>query len=137
MIDFTALSPSDLASFFVSHQSELDAEGISEEYVMEMLRASKAVAELRPYGFALIQLQPAPGGKEMPHLWALYIDEQRRGSGLGLKFLREILKKYSRDYHMTLYCVGSRRRSFFGRAGFRVETRDGEMRRMTTNPDRR
>jgi hypothetical protein len=52
---------------------------------------------------------------------------------MGRQFVRHLLKRYGVDYHMSLHCSGTRRRAFFGRLGFRIESRDGDMRCMTTN----
>jgi len=132
MTDFAAMSRREIAEFLVAHQSELGIADLTAQKVMESLESGKAVLETREYGFALIQQTPAADGM-IPHLWALFIDNKRRESGLGSRFVREILKKYSARHHMSVWCEGSRRRRFFGRLGFVVEGRFGEVRRMTTN----
>jgi len=135
MIDFTQLSRLELAQFIVHHQAELDAGGIDEHDVLDALATGRAALETRPYGFAIVEQKPTTSGKSMPHLWLVYIAAEHRSSRQGSKFVRELLVRYASDYHMSLYCYGSRRRAFFGRLGFRIESRDGEMRRMTTNTE--
>jgi GNAT superfamily N-acetyltransferase len=132
MIDFAAMSRLEIAEFLVARQSELGIAELTTQKVIESLESGKAVLETRQYGFALIQQTPAADGT-IPHLWVLFIDNERRGSGLGSRFVRELLKKYSAKHHMSVWCEGSRRRRFFGRLGFVVESRFGEIRRMTTN----
>ena len=132
MIDFAALSRLEIAEFLVAHQSELGIADLTAQKVVESLESGKAVLEARQYGFALIQQTPAADGT-IPHLWVLFIDNEQRESGLGSRFVRELLKKYSAKHHMSVWCEGSRRRRFFGRLGFVVESRFGEIRRMTTN----
>ena len=132
MIDFTAMSTLEIAEFIVVHQSEMDIADLTTRKVIDSLESGKAVLETRSYGFALIQRTAAVDGM-IPHLWVLFIDNNQRGSGLGSRFVREILKKYSGRHHMSVWCEGSRRRRFFGRLGFVVEGRVGDTRRMTTN----
>ena len=132
MIDFTAMSTLEIAEFIVAHQSEMGIADLTTQKVIDSLESGKAVLETRQYGFALIQQSPAVDGIIL-HLWALFVDNKQRGSGLGSRFVREILKKYSAKHHMSLWCEGSRRRRFFGRLGFVVNGRLGEARRMTTN----
>ena len=132
MIDFAAMSGAEIAEFLVAHQSELGIVDLTAQDVVDALASGKAVLETREYGFALVQQTPAEDGM-VPHLWALFIDGEKRDSGLGSRFVREILRKYTGKHHMSVSCEGARRRRFFGRLGFVVEGRFGEMRRMTTN----
>ena len=132
MTNFAAMSPREIAEFLVAHQSELGIADLTAHQVIDSLAAGTAALETREHGFALIQYTRTEDGVK-PHLWALFIDSERRGSGLGSQFVREILKQYGGDKHMSLWCEGARRRRFFGRLGFVVEGRLGDMRRMTTN----
>lgn len=131
MTDFSTLDVAQIDAFLADHADELDMDFDAGE-LLDRFAAGSAMLELRPFGFAVITIKPLPAGME-PHLWAIYIDPARRGNRQGHRFMREILRKYSVDYHMTLSCRGAARRRFFGRLGFRVESRDGEWRRMTTN----
>lgn len=133
MTDFTTMSHAEIARFLVTHQSALNAEGITYDDVINRLATGQAILEVRSYGFAVIERSHISEGKFIPHLWVLFVDEKRRGAGLGRKFMKQILAKYSADFHMTLHCHGARRRKFFGQFGFRIESRDGEMRTMTTS----
>jgi GNAT superfamily N-acetyltransferase len=130
--DFAQMSTRQAEAFLVDHQNELEIDGLEPGDITSRVASGTAVVETRKFGVAVLQLKPAPEGA-IPHLWVLYIDPGYRNRGLGIRFVREILKKYAMNYHMTLNCYGSRRRAFFGRAGFRIETRDGDCRRMTTN----
>jgi ribosomal protein S18 acetylase RimI-like enzyme len=132
MTDFSAMSRSEIVDFLVAHQHELGIADLAAEKVNHSLESGEAALEMRPYGFALIQHTPSNDGV-IPHLWALYIDSDKRGSGLGSRFVRELIKQYSTKHHMTVWCDGSQRRRFFGRLGFVVERRVGDIRRMTTN----
>jgi GNAT superfamily N-acetyltransferase len=132
MIDFSAMSGGEIAEFLVTHQSELGIADLTTQKIIDSLESGTAVLETRHYGFALIQQTAAPDGM-IPHLWALFVHDGQRGSGLGSRLVREILKKYSAQHPMSVWCEGSRRRRFFGRLGFVVESRHGEIRRMTTN----
>lgn len=132
-MDFTNMTLADIAAFVAQHQQEMGADGITAEEVTAKVSTGKASLETRPYGFALVELAPTSDGKAIPHLWLLYVSPESRGRALGRQFVRELLAKYAADFHMSLWCEGSRRRAFFGRLGFRVESRDGDMRRMTTN----
>ena len=132
MMDFAAMSRAEIAEFLVAHQSELGIAELTAQEIIDSLQAGTAALETREYGFALIQQTPADDGM-IPHLWALYIDRERRDSGLGSRFVRELVRKYAGKHHMSVSCEGARRRRFFGRLGFVVEGRFGEMRRMTTN----
>jgi GNAT superfamily N-acetyltransferase len=107
--------------------------GVTAQEVVEKVNEGSAVFETRYYGFALVQLAPMDGGKFRPHLWALYVNSEHRGKKLGHLFMRQLLRKFATDYHMTLGCNGAKRRAFFGRLGFRIENREGDYRRMTTN----
>lgn len=136
MIDFTTLTTDELATFAVANQADMDADGITHAEIIERLAEGSAIFAARPFGFALLEQKSSPlDGKMIPHLWLLYVDPTARGKKTGHRFMRELLREFARDYHMSLYCHGPRRRAFFGRLGFRVESRDGEMRRMTTNPN--
>ena len=130
--DFAQMSTRQVEAFFIDHQSELDIDGLEPGNITSRVKNGTAVVETRKSGVAVLQLKPAPEGA-IPHLWLLYIDPSCRNRGVGIRFVRELLKKYAMNYHMTLNCYGSRRRAFFGRAGFRIEARDGECRHMTTN----
>lgn len=132
-MDFTSMSLAELATFIVEHQHEMGAHGITAEEVTAKLETGKASLETRPFGFALVELTPTSNGRAIPHLWLLFISPESRGRSLGRRFVRDLLAQYATEYHMSLWCEGSRRRAFFGRLGFRVESREGEMRRMTTN----
>lgn len=133
MPDFTQLTAAEVADFVETHGAEMDAPDVTSRDVLEALQAARAVLEVRPYGFALIQLQPTSTGSNIPFLWLLYVAPEHRGRGIGSKFVRELLRGYSSEYHMALYCYGAQRRRFFGRLGFVIESREGELRRMTTN----
>ena len=117
-----------LVAFVVEHQKEMGADGITAGELQEKLQSGAAVIEVWDDCFAVVELKGP-----LPHLWLLYVASESRGRRLGSRFLRVLLKKYSSEYHMSLYCEGARRRAFFGRHGFRIESREGEMRRMTTN----
>ncbi len=134
-INFTALSASELIAFAVLRQDEMGVGGLTESDITDALTSGRAVVETRPFGFAVIEQKPTADGKKMPHLWLLFVDQQNRLRGLGRRFVRELLKRYAVDYHMSMYCSGARRRAFFGRLGFRIESQDGNMRRMTTNTE--
>lgn len=130
--DFTTLTDTQLAQFAVAHQDALDIGGLVEADIVTAVAAGSASLERRTYGFAIIEQRPATGGT-IPHLWLLFIAPEHQGKGLGHRFMRELLRQHATVYHMSLYCHGARRRAFFGRIGFRIESRDGDMRRMTTN----
>ena len=130
--DFTTLTDAQLAQFAVAHQDGLDIDGLVEADIVTAVAAGRASLERRPYGFAIIEQRPAAGGT-IPHLWLLFVAPEHQGKGLGHRFARELLRQHATVYHMSLYCHGARRRAFFGRLGFRIESKDGEMRRMTTN----
>jgi len=132
-MDFTEMTLAEIANFVEEHQQEMGAHGNSADEVQAKVSTGKAVLETRTFGFALIELTPTSDGKTIPHLWLLYVFPESRGRTLGRRFVRELLAKYATDFHMSLWCEGPRRRAFFGRLGFRVELREGEMRRMTTN----
>jgi GNAT superfamily N-acetyltransferase len=101
--------------------------------VLQEVQSGAAVIERREYGFAVIF--PSSTKALRPHLWLLFLQPECRGNGLGRKFMRELMSKYSTDYHMTLKCYGPERRKFFGRLGFRVEShnRTTGARFMSTN----
>ena len=122
-----------LASFAELNREELAADGITAADLLHAFESGRAVLEARVHAFAVVQLRDEPDGDQAPHLWLLFVDPEHRGQGVGRELVREIVRKYSADRHMSLYCKGSVRRAFFGRLGFVVESRDGDMRRMTTN----
>jgi GNAT superfamily N-acetyltransferase len=130
--DFTTLTDAQLAQFAVAHQDALDIGGLVEADIVTAVAAGRASLELRPYGFAIIERRSAAGGT-IPHLWLLFVAPEHQGKGLWRRFMRELLHQHATVYHMSLYCHGARRRAFFGRLGFRIESQDGDMRRMTTN----
>lgn len=130
--DFTTLTDAHLVQFAVAHQDALDIGGLVETDIVPAVVAGRASLERRPYGFAIIEQRPATGGT-IPHLWLLFVAPEHQGKGLGRRFVRELLRQHATVYHMSLYCHAARRRAFFGRLGFRIESRDGDMRRMTTN----
>jgi len=129
--DFTTLTAGELALFAVAHQAELGVSGLIEADITEAIAAGRAILELRPYGFAIIEQKAASNGLTIPHLWLLFVSPDRRGKGLGRSFMRDLLRQQSREYPMSLYCVGSRQCKFFGRLSFKIESQDGDMRRMT------
>jgi GNAT superfamily N-acetyltransferase len=136
MTDFSTLKHAEIVTFAISHQEDLGASGLTETEILAALQTGRAVLETRPHGFAVVELKKtAQEGKFIPHLWLLYIDRQLQGRGLGRRFVRELKATYATEYHMSLSCYGPRRRAFFGRLGFRIESKDGDHRRMTTNPD--
>ena len=137
MPDYPSCTAVEIASIATAVQDELGAAGISADDIIQRMQNGRAAIEARQYGFAVIELTQTPDGHFMPHLWLLYIDPAHRGKGYGRQFVRELLAKYSTEFFMSLYCYGSRRRAFFGRLGFRIESKDGEHRRMTTNPQPR
>lgn len=132
-MDFTTMTLADIAAFVAEHQQEMGAHGVTAEEVTTKVSTGMTGLETRPFGFALVELTRASDGKVIPHLWLLYVSPECRGRAFGRRFVRELLSQYATDYHMSLWCEGPRRRAFFGRLGFRVEVRDGEMRRMTSN----
>lgn len=136
MTDFQAMGHAEIAAFVEAHAAEIGGD-LTAAYVQAQLNAGSAVAELRPFGFAIIQHEAAAQGQVIPHLLVLYVDAAERGRGVGHRFMRSLLRHYCKDYHMRLYCAGPARRRFYGRLGFVVESRDGEMRCMTTNRERR
>lgn len=137
MIDFTTMDDAEIATFAVAHRDDLDAGGLEQNNVLEALRSGLAVIERRPFGFAFLRLPKLPNGKSMPFLWLLFVLPEQRGRRLGHHFVRELLAKYSTEYHMSLHCYGAARRRFFGRLGFVVEGRHDEMRQMTTHREHR
>lgn len=130
--DFTAMTVDQVAAFAVAQQDELGIGGLEICDITTAIAEGRAALELRPYGFAVIELKATTAGGPMPHLWLLCLAPQHRNQGQGRRFMRELLQLYAHEYHMSLWCHGARRRAFFGRLGFRIESRDGEMRRMTT-----
>ena len=133
MADFASMSVDGLAAFIEDNRAELAADGVSRADVKTALDQGRAVLETRPHAFAVVEVKRSDSGGLIPHLWLLYVDPSQRGHGLGRAFVRDLLNKYATDYHMSLWCSGAQRRKFFGRLGFVVESRDGDMRRMTTN----
>ncbi len=131
--DFTTMTVDQVAAFVVAHQDELDVGNLTEVDVTDAIASGRAVLEKCAHGFAIIERKPTATGGAMPHLWLLFLSPQYRNQGHGRRFVRELLRLYSAEDHMSLYCHGARRRAFFGRLGFRVESREGDMRRMTTS----
>lgn len=135
MLDFRTMSQADILAFAVDHKEEMGAGGVTPSYLATALATGRAVLEVRLNAFALIEQKAGANGTSTPHLWLLFVDQDHRGQGYGRRFVKELLKAYSADNHMTLRCSGARRRAFYGRCGFVVEARDGEERLMTTNRD--
>lgn len=131
-MDFTKLTLQEIAEFAVAHQDQMGADDIKAEEVVSAVSEGRAALETRDFGFALIEIKAGLGGNFIPHLWLLYVSEHRRGRRMGHTFMRQLLRKYAEHYHMSLWCDGPRRRAFFGRLGFRIESTMGSMRRMTT-----
>lgn len=131
-MDFTSLTLQELSEFAVDHQDQMGECGMTHEDIVSAVCDGRAALETRTFGFALVQLKPGHGGKFIPHLWLLFVSEGQRGRRLGHTFMRQLMRKYSSHYHMSVKCDGPRRRAFFGRLGFRIESKAGEMRRMTT-----
>jgi GNAT superfamily N-acetyltransferase len=127
MPNYETMTVDDIDAFVVDHRDDFEC-GIEQHEIAAAVAAGRAVTEARTYGFAVVQQ-----GSAGPHLWFVYIDPSARGNGLGRRFVRELVQAHGADRHMTLQCYGPRRRAFFGSAGFRVESRDGEWRTMTTN----
>lgn len=134
--DFMSMSIHDLDALAIQRAGELGAEGLEPGDVLRAIDEGRAIVERRPYGFAVVERTSAQGGCWVPHLWLLYVEPGQRSRGVGRTFVRELLKLHSQTHHMSLYCHGARRRKFFGSCGFVVESKQGEMRRMTTNKDR-
>lgn len=134
--DFTTLSHAEIAEFAVAHRSELDCEDMTVDEIISKLSEPRTILEVRPYGFAVIEPSWYSGEDFHPFLWLLFVHVEKRGNGLGHKFMREILSKYAKSTHMRLKCFGARRRKFFGRLGFIVESREDDKRTMTTDPNR-
>lgn len=124
--NYLSMSIHELDAFVVAHRDDLGAPGLEIGDLASAIHSGKALAVRKEYGFALVE----PAG---PLLWLLWIDPSVRGQKRGHKFVRELLREFSKERHMRLYCEGPDRRRFFGRLGFRVESRDAEMRSMTTN----
>ncbi len=135
-MNYTTLTTTEIAALAEAKREEMGACGLTAGDVLDALESGRAVLEVRPYGFGIVTLKPGLDGKQMPHLWLLYVDAANRGQRLGNRFVRFLLRRYAKDYHMTVSCYGPRRRAFFGRLGFRVESRDGELRQMTTSDHR-
>ena len=132
-MDYTTLTAAEIAAIAEARREEMGADGVTAGDVLEALESGKARIEVRSFGFGVVALKPGLEGKLMPHLWLLYIDPAHRGRRLGNGLVRDMIRQYAKDYHMTVHCYGPRRRAFFGRLGFRVESRDGDLRCMTTN----
>ena len=130
MADFTRMSLDEIDRFLAPHAQELEI-----DYVAGQLPGSVAAGiasiECRPLAFAVILIMQKPEGVAA-HLLALYVAAEARGRRIGASLVRDLLHKHAHRYAMTLSCHGARRRRFFGRLGFRIESRDGEWRRMTS-----
>lgn len=126
-MNYTDMTPADIDALVVEHRDDIGCTGVEAGEVLAALTSGAAVVESCPQGFAIVQTSG------FPHLWVLFIDPGSRGRGHGRTLVRQVLRKHAQAYHMSLICHGARRRAFFGRCGFRVETRDGEWRHMTTN----
>jgi GNAT superfamily N-acetyltransferase len=135
LTNFSTFTDIEIAEFAVANQYEFGSNGETVDEILGRINDRSAVLEKRSYGFALIELKPAGNGQQISHLWILYVAPERRGKRLGHRFVLELKRKYMKTHHMSLWCYGTRRRAFFGRLGFRIESRDGERRRMTTNPE--
>lgn len=126
-MNYSDLTPEDADALVVKNRMDIGCEGLKPGEVLAALMSGAAVLERSPHGFAVVQIQT------FPHLWVVYIDPASRGKGHGRQFVRDVVRKHAKTYHMSLSCHGARRRAFFGRIGFRVESREGEWRHMTTN----
>ena len=122
----------ELIEFVVRHQREMGVCELRAYDIQTRLARGEAVFEVLAHAFALIQVERTPAGTRKPHLWLLYVLPQARGRRLGRRFVRHLLSKHAGEHPMTLRCVGPRRRAFFGRAGFVVTMREGELRHMTS-----
>jgi GNAT superfamily N-acetyltransferase len=136
MSGFEAMAHADIAAFVEAHAADLGAD-LTADYVHSALASGAAVIEAMPFGFAIVQLSTGADASLIPHLLVFFVAPEKRGQKLGHFFMRELIGKYAKDNHMSLYCAGPARRRFYGRLGFVVESRDGEMRLMTTNRERR
>jgi hypothetical protein len=134
MTNFSNFTDIEVVDFAVAIQHEFGCDGLTTMEILDGLQAGSTALEKRPYGFCLINLKPGHGGGNEPFLWLLYVNETLRGKRFGHRFVLELKAKYMTTHHMSLVCYGARRRAFFGRLGFRIESQTGELRIMTTKP---
>jgi GNAT superfamily N-acetyltransferase len=134
MTDFSSFTDIEVVKYAVAKQHEFGCDGLSAGEILDGLKAGSTAIEKRPFGFALVTFKPGYGGGNEPFLWLLYVSEDHRGKRFGHRFVLELKKKYMSTHHMALICYGTRRRTFFGRLGFRIESQDGDLRLMTTKP---
>ena len=91
MADFSVMNEAEIAAFANSRQEEMGSSGLTEADILAALQTGRAVLEIRPHGFAVVELKEADQkGKFIPHLWLLYIDSEQQGRGLGQRFVREL-----------------------------------------------
>src|SRR4051812_27579595 len=109
-MDFTAATDADIAAFLVAHQHELDVDGISTDELMGKSAAGAIVIEreLMGRGVAVVEPEGRPNWCESPgaYLWLLWINPEARGSGVGRRFVRALMKKHANVYLGRVRCHG-------------------------------
>lgn len=129
MIDFRTMTDAEVIACLVMHQGEMGADGISTEAIAVRLNDGRAAIarESSGHGAAVVEVELANVSRGVDpgaHIWLLWVDPAERGTGVGRRFVREILKKYAGTYFARVHCFGARRSRFFSRFGFRVVSTD-------------
>ena len=124
--DYMQAPPSDLADVLAAHSDEFGgSDPVTAQGILARLDQGNAELVRFECGVALVQGVSRPNR----HLWLLFVDPSARGRGLGRAYMREIIDRYADTHYMTLNC-SAKLRPFYGRLGFRVQSRTADFRTM-------
>jgi N-acetylglutamate synthase-like GNAT family acetyltransferase len=122
----------DIIGFILSKTDEMQCDGLTRSEIEAGVSDGSVIIEQFEDGFVVLQPEGHLETDPCSYIWMLWIKPEKRGTSAGRRIVKEILKKYRINYQMRVKCYGASRAKFFARCGFKIDSRNGEMREMVT-----
>ncbi len=130
MDDYRTFSQGQVLDVLLAHVNDLDDEKttatLSKQDLEKDFESGQAALTVDENCIAIVRPENWKPGRPNSVLWLLFVRKDKRGTGIGQRFVFDVLERYAQTVPMVLVCNGEGRVAFFKTCGFNVVKLDSD-----------